>query len=922
MAHEPLFLIYKCINPSSFLFLTIFTSFLIKIYFLTILTSHGLRSKAIYYPLLFLIGTLFGSLFGDIAWILKLSQKFIIFHYGQPLFSLATITFFMRIAWAFWIIQYQSLSLFIQSLAQKKFTIHITQKILVTIHSIFAFYFFYLSFFGTSTLTKTEHSLSKKMLLPPLEMKAMYYLPFYLICALIIPCILLCLWHMHTKQIPKILKTQIKIFILFFVCPYLIVELSQSLFIIFEGVKSYFYHTAAFSTLLLTYGTYYCLKKIMGLRFLNFSQHIRSKKPSVNFINSFKKTLGQLGQATHLQELRSISQAFFKDSFNIPLNATLMYIHKKDRSEQLFTHADYKSVQASNIFEQLISQKKPEIIAMLNQTKICILDDIAFNNFYEETHYNSIALKFITAINADIFLPIFEQQNIIAYIIVKHNTRKNECYSTSERDQMIVFANYLASAINLITNRSINLLIQQEKKLKEDVHRKKQELNLFSETIKSFLHHEPYNPIGIFIYKKNQFLRCNQETEELVSIDINNQEGHPVSKAFKALVSRITTDKAPHKIIIHNNHGKRIVLSGAFDINKENILITASYPTISDIASIHTHQLNHAADWNYFLHLETTNAGKRIDSIIPASSPFFLNKKIDLFKTSLHKNVTLLNVPDDDLKEIVSFLHNVSLNETFHVIELNTQETNLTIFAQLFGSDSLLHGKKKISPLLENINNTITLFIKNVHLLDIKTQKQLANFIRYGFVNTVQENQIALPKTPRIRIICSINQSIDRLLQTDSIAIALYQEFKHNILTIPPLATLPNSELNALAHGFEKQVIQAHTCYNLLSLTSKDIQKIIDRYPESFYEFKLKVTYALLKKSKNNNIDQEDLPTHLYEANNPQLVRIANKGIHALKDQSDMKLLWDTFKNIHKIADFLGVHRSSVYKRCKAYNLH
>ena len=52
---------------------------------------------------------------------------------------------------------------------------------------------------------------------------------------------------------------------------------------------------------------------------------------------------------------------------------------------------------------------------------------------------------------------------------------------------MLVFASYLSNIINLLQNRNLEMLIQQEKELKEELYSKHQEINQYKESIRSFL---------------------------------------------------------------------------------------------------------------------------------------------------------------------------------------------------------------------------------------------------------------------------------------------------------------------------------------------------------------------------------------------------------------------------------------------------
>ena len=123
-------------------------------------------------------------------------------------------------------------------------------------------------------------------------------------------------------------------------------------------------------------------------------------------------------------------------------------------------------------------------------------------------------------INADIFLPIFEKERIIGFIIVESNARPNQLYSNIERDEMLVFASYLGNIINLLQNRNLESLILQEKELKEELYKKNQEINQYKESIRSFLKNTKHKEIGIIFYKHRRFIYANQTAKEMIKINI------------------------------------------------------------------------------------------------------------------------------------------------------------------------------------------------------------------------------------------------------------------------------------------------------------------------------------------------------------------------------------------------------------------
>ena len=99
-----------------FLFIAILISFVLKTCILIILIKRGFHNTYAKYPWLFLLGVLTSAIVGDFAWLLKLLQ--ILFF---PQMDYRIILFSIRIAWGFTVMQYNALSLFIESLVDQKY---------------------------------------------------------------------------------------------------------------------------------------------------------------------------------------------------------------------------------------------------------------------------------------------------------------------------------------------------------------------------------------------------------------------------------------------------------------------------------------------------------------------------------------------------------------------------------------------------------------------------------------------------------------------------------------------------------------------------------------------------------------------------------------------------------------------------------
>ncbi len=122
--------------------------------------------------------------------------------------------------------------------------------------------------------------------------------------------------------------------------------------------------------------------------------------------------------------------------------------------------------------------------------------------------------------------------------------------------------------------------------------------------------------------------------------------------------------------------------------------------------------------------------------------------------------------------------------------------------------------------------------------------------------------------------------------------------------------------------NISRELIEEQTVGQLIKLTDRDKNIIVAKKPESFYELRTLVHQLVHKKlSKKIIIDQTASPEQVDERN-PELIRAARLGKHALKDPKIMIMLWNKFdKNQSSIAQFLTVNRSSVNRRCKEYGL-
>ncbi len=895
--------IHSSLSSPAFLLGVLLFSVALKIFIFIKLIQ---RRAALYQAplsLYFLIGILVSTIVQESDFAIGLIRE--IFFNG---FNHQFFIFFRRMAWIAITLQYQFLALFIESIVSKNFQLKLRHKISSALSLGFALFFLGIAFIDINRI-RAEDKYFIEFLIQNISIIYTYF-------PLIIPSFIFAISQLRKPQLPRLLQKQLRLLLSIVILPIWIFDfiLVLPLIFSFELWLNTGYASASFSAILLSIAIIYCSKRVIGLRFLNWSPQVQSPI-DINFMENFKTILERFSHVTSLEELTHITQGFFKESFGIPYNRVQLHI----RSTQHHRTPQQEDGSTVALVETFMSTHEKMMCEYLKKNSILVYDEIAFSDFYESTPDSEQALAFLDGIQADIFLPIYEKDSMIAYIVVDRFARLNTFYTNTEYDEMLIFIRYLSNIINLMQNKNLDVLIRQEKELQEELYSKHQEIGQYKESIRSFLRNQKHKSIGIIFYKNRRFTFGNQASKELIGINPNIQEGHPTAKALKQLAQQVTAYKTAQTLHAKDADGNTLILSGMPSLEHNNVIISAYYPEVTDVIKKQIDILRDPSEWDYLLYLETTKPGKLINQLIPGSGETLLNFKIALLKTALSKKATLLNIADRDIRPMVELLHHVSLRETLHVIELTEPVKNFAVAINLFGINALFNtSKEQAIPLLEKLDSIGSIFIQNVELLDLETQEYLAEFIRYGFFRVFKsEHKIS----SNVRIMCSSNKDLGALVREGKFSQSLFNELKHTTLEMPSLLTLPEDELGILAEGFSEQAIVNQTYKNLLSLSEKDKFKLSHHRPASLEELKGKVQQILIQKSKKNDIYDETQFDPAYEVSDPELVQAARLGKKALKDQKIMSLLWNKFKNQNKIASFLGVNRSSVNRRCKQYHL-
>lgn len=855
------------------------------------------KSSSAFYFLLFII---ISMIIENLTWVLKLS-------YNLHLISInyTYIQIFVIISWISNMLLYQAFGLFIEHIIDNKLQFRFYHKIFFLCNIVI------IPIFVHSCYCHIMH-MAEYIMLSTIFRTIALYRPI-----LIMPSSIIALHAIYHNNIPLILKKQLCLLLQMIVAPLIIVDLIQCLPIFYtqNPTADISGLIASVVVIFMTAAIIFCSRNLMRFRFFNFSNKVQDKQ-TAELTGNFKETIEYLSLATTRQELIYITQTFFKENFKTSIeNVCLNFRYKQESCPSGINN--YCNI-SSNTIEDFIN-KKNELIGLLKQYRILVADEITFDAYYNSNEHDIMLVEFLNNINSEIFLPMYDKNTIIAYLTIKRS-EKHKFYNLTEQNKIIIFGTFLASAINIMHNSNTATLIHENKKLKEELYLKHQETHQYKESVKNFLKQKTNTNVGILFYKDDRFTFGNETAQNLLPINLNHPRKHPSVIAITKLAQQVDSFRTIQTRILYDANHKQLMITAVPHLDYQGgVILTMHCPDSSDIVKAQIDKLQDPSRVDYLLYLETTKAGQLINQLIPSNNELFLNFKIKLLEIAFHKKASLLQSNKDDLMTLVEIIHNISLRTQLHVLDLQPTLSTHDLSIKLFGLNPLLTVNKE-DGLLKKLDQKGTLFIKNLEYLDLETQNKLAEFIRYGIFTMVKSEQKC---SSDVRIIFSVNTSPKILIEQNKLSIQLFNEITETILEMPSIITMENNDLQELIDQIALQSTSNNHFSSLLQISKKEKDELIDYKPASLQEFKLKIQQLLVKKSNEYETfhEKHSDPNLNLIFTDPKLLKAATLGKHALKDAETMSMLWQEFHCQSKIAQFLGVNRSSVQRRCKEYNL-
>jgi hypothetical protein len=729
--------------------------------------------------------------------------------------------------------------------------------------------------------------------------------------------------HLRDSKLPRIVRQQTKKLLAYMFVPWMLLNVVSYLPVLasptFYSASFSRYFVIIFGDTLYFVMLYLCIRQIMSLRFLNIRKQVQASSVNYNFTGQFKGVLARLGSVISLNDIEVIAQSFFTQAFGLRGGDVSLYIRQREDVPEQGADDHYKTL--PYLEDWLTNSAHDSLCNYLSTHRILIRDELEFDYFYDEDPQQHKLLDLLDAVDADIIVPIYERQSLVAYMVIARGARPDALFTNIEGNEMSIFATYLGSIVYLLGHRNLAELVRQERVWQDDLYGKQQEINHCKESVRTLLRANEQHLVGLIYYHNRKLVwmsdaaRAMFNLEGAVSFETIPYAAELKKMAHEALQYRMER----HKVLLGDN-GATFFRCSAFPYKGPGARATIIISRFenADRFTIPFDRLRNVENWEYALYLETTESGKLINELIPGSTEVFLNFKIDLLKIALSKKAMLLQMPEDDLMAVVRIIHHISVRSQLHVYHLTKPERGGEAAHELFGAATIMgHGVQE--GLLSKLNDVGTLYVRNVEFLSMETQQYLASCIETGMFQPLRSDNW---RRCNVRIICSNLSNLELLTEQKRFSAQLYKMLRTTAIALPSLSQISRHEIAEFAHRIMEQAIASPEMRELLRLNTKEADALAARGSVSIHEFKEQVRYMLRSKSQRKNVDHVVQIDHLTTVEFSPEVRNAIKlGKKALKDERLMRLLWETFQSQSKIATLLNVNRSSVNRRCKEFNL-
>lgn len=729
----------------------------------------------------------------------------------------------------------------------------------------------------------------------------------------------------------KLLRYHIGILTFYYLIPYSILKIFE-LDLMYDLIlpTSFALHTnltvTSMTSIWLSTIVFFYTRKLMGIRFLNMDKQVMARaRERFNHLD-LREALNRVIIGGSAEELELKTKTFFEKTFSVSAGHVSL-IPKSLSTADLKELFSREGARGHN--ELLIEQKfgasssSSRLVNFAEREKIIIRDEVEFSYFYEDSVEAKSELfeaaQFVQRLNADIFVPIYYNNQFNGALIIDHGSRPNRFFTDMERNMLIIYADFLGSVLYFNGMVNPQVLLQEKHALEEKLYSREQSENLLRKSIYSFITSKKRD-IALLTYKNRRFSYINDGAKSLLNFDVNLDKGLEVTQKLSSMASEVATFFNSKRAMIGEKQGEELMVSIAPNLDKTNTIVTIAQPTVTDFVRDSIEYLNDHAKWNFLLALRTTLEGTALNKLLPCDTQTFLNIKVAFLEYAATRRHMLFEMlSEDDSLAFAHSAHAVNHRTMFEEVVVDYyKHTDEELGRRLFGINPVLDQTDK-KCLFEMLDKEGTLYIRNIHLLSMNLQKKLLNYLKTGTYTPLKSDQ---PKAADLILICSTDQNLTELTAQGKFLAPLFEELQKSMLKLPSLMTVSKDEVRALSEGIHSQVIKSKMYKNILLLTEVDHRKIAGTPLIAIRELRMRVQHLVFLKTKRDSFPKVDIIDTTLAISDLDLATAARLGKAVLRDPKMLAMLLKKFNDSQaKVAQFLGVNRSSVHRRCIQYNL-
>ena len=213
--------------------------------------------------------------------------------------------------------------------------------------------------------------------------------------------------------------------------------------------------------------------------------------------------------------------------------------------------------------------------------------------------------------------------------------------------------------------------------------------------------------------------------------------------------------------------------------------------------------------------------------------------------------------------------------------------------------------------------NTGTIFLDEISEMPIQMQTHLLRILQDGTFERIGDSKT---RSTDVRIIAATNQNVEQAILDNKLREDLF--FRINVvpITVPPLRKR-KEDISLLVNHFIRKFSISYN-KSIIDIDKEALNLLINYdWPGNIRQLENAIEYAFVRSHSNLNICECCLPSYLRASIKCDNYEYSVKHRNYISVGKLLKLLDDNGWNRSKVADILGVNRTTIWRKIKEFGL-